>query len=126
MSVATTVLIDMLGRENFAAVWSHARSAVRGGRNCPMCIVDMNQFTVGVEDEAITLDACINCMLIWLDDGEVEKLRVREEFFKRTEVVDGEKWSKSYKRSAEQARANRGESWAGRVVEVLRLIVEAD
>jgi membrane associated rhomboid family serine protease/Zn-finger nucleic acid-binding protein len=75
------ILRQQLDPAFLQGLWLGIRDAPASARHrrlpCPSCAQPMHPASVGHPDTPIQLDACRNCQMLWLDDGELEQLPAR-------------------------------------------------
>jgi Zn-finger nucleic acid-binding protein len=71
------VLKQHAGDATVQALWARARdSGHASDRPCPSCERGLRTFDAGAEGDALQLDACPGCQLLWFDGQELERAGV--------------------------------------------------
>jgi len=66
------VLRKLLGQDVASNFWREAMSSTPANRPCPSCHQALHAFKCDVDHNAIELDLCKRCQIIWFDKGELE------------------------------------------------------
>lgn len=78
--VNASVLRDQGDGNNFASLWSSARTeSFASNRLCPSCRNQLRTFATEESRGSVALDLCAGCQAFWFDAGELQKVGVRLE-----------------------------------------------
>ncbi len=66
------VLRKLLGQDVALKFWREAMSSTPASQPCPSCAQPMSVFSCDMDHNAIELDLCKRCQLIWFDKDELE------------------------------------------------------
>ena len=66
------VLRKLLGPDVALNFWREAMSSTPANRPCPSCHQTLHAFKCDVDHNAIELDLCKRCQILWFDKGELE------------------------------------------------------
>lgn len=74
-AITLSVLRKRADKTFMQDLWSAAQRATENGpRSCPSCKRKMGEVELARDDEALKLDVCPTCYVVWFDAGEVERV----------------------------------------------------
>ncbi len=71
------VLRKLLEQDVVLDFWKKARTSKPSDRPCPSCCQPLHGFSYPLDQNAITLDICKRCQIIWFDKRKLEAFPVR-------------------------------------------------
>lgn len=70
-ALTVPLLHRMMPVARLRELWAHVRSGKRGRAPCPACARPMRLAVVGEGADALQIDGCATCQILWFDPGEL-------------------------------------------------------
>ncbi len=77
-SVGASLLQNHANDDFLPKLWNQFRTeGWTGDRRCPSCPKAMKALQAELAGASMQLDACLTCMLLWFDQGELERIKLK-------------------------------------------------